>query len=488
MTGVRAVVGEATYSVVYGYQDRKLSSITHGGFAYGFTYDGMGRAKKVTIAGADYTENEYTLGETTTVTTSYAGGERMKVETDRHEQPVKRTYTDKNGVETVIAEGEYDSLGKPVKVLDKITQKAYTYTYDGYENVTTEKVNDAAYKEYEYDEQNRLMSTTFHVGDETQTYRPIYDTRKSDGAVYADNAVVGVTLEGVFTSKAEQDDWGRVTEKKLTITGATTPLLSEEYGYLDVSVGFETRLTTMVQLLTRKVNGVTKDTLRYTYDNNGNITAIRNGAGTEYYAKYTYDGLNQLIREDNAVLGKSWVFAYDTAGNILSKKEYAYTTGTLGAVLDTKTYTYAATGWKDRLTSFNGEPIAYDALGAPVLTNRAVHISVAHCAGRIAVCASPERCAVDIEPATRDFRRAASRYLTPEEEALSDDPLLPGIVWCAKETLYKYAGRRELDFRRDLHVVRLDLAAGTLAGRIGNGEPVRLSVSLDEGFILVYIL
>ena len=91
--------------------------------------------------------------------------------------------------------------------------------------------------------------------------------------------------------------------------------------------------------------------------------------------------------------------------------------------------------------------IAYDALGAPVLTNRAVHISVAHCAGRIAVCASPERCAVDIEPATRDFRRAASRYLTPEEEALSDDPLLPGIVWCAKETLYKYAGRRELDFR-----------------------------------------
>ena len=365
VTGVRAVVGDATYSVVYGYQERKLSSITHGGFAYGFTYDGMGRAKKVTIAGTDYTENEYALGETTTVTTSYAGGEKMRVETDRHEQPVKRTYTDKNGVETVIAEGEYDSLGKPVKVLDKITQKEYTYTYDGYENVTAEKVNGLAYKEYEYDGQNRLKKTTFHMGDETQTYRPIYDTRASDGAVYADNAVVGVTLDGVFTSKAEQDDWGRVTKKNLTTTGSTTPLLSEEYSYLDVAVGFETRLTTMVQLLTRKVKGVTKDTLRYTYDNNGNITAIRNGPGTEYYAKYTYDGLNQLTREDNAVLGKSWVFAYDTAGNILSKKEYAYTTGTLGAVLDTKTYTYAATGWKDRLTSFNGEAIAYDALGNP---------------------------------------------------------------------------------------------------------------------------
>ena len=142
------------------------------------------------------------------------------------------------------------------------------------------------------------------MGDETQTYRPIYDTRASDGAVYADNAVVGVTLDGVFTSKAEQDDWGRVTKKNLTTTGSTTPLLSEEYSYLDVAAGFETRLTTMVQLLTRKAKGVTKDTLRYTYDNNGNITAIRNGPGTEYYAKYTYDGLNQLTREDNAVLGK----------------------------------------------------------------------------------------------------------------------------------------------------------------------------------------
>ena len=88
----------------------------------------------------------------------------------------------------------------------------------------------------------------------------------------------------------------------------------------------------------------------------------------------------------------------------------------------------------------------------------------------------------------RDFSRAASRYLTPEEEALSDEALLPGIVWCAKEALYKLAGRRELDFRRDLHIVRLDLAAGTLTGQIENGEPVRLSVSLDEGFILVYIL
>ena len=130
-------------------------------------------------------------------------------------------------------------------------------------------------------------------------------------------------------------------------------------------MGFETRLTGIVQVLTRRVKGEIKDTQRYTYDNNGNITAVRNGSATEYHVKYTYDGINQLIREDNAVLDKSWTFSYDTAGNILSKKEYAYTTGTLGSVLDTKTYTYAGTGRKDRLISWDGEAIEYDAMGNP---------------------------------------------------------------------------------------------------------------------------
>ena len=109
-------------------------------------------------------------------------------------------------------------------------------------------------------------------------------------------------------------------------------------------------------------------------------------------------------------------------------------------------------------------------------------------ADRIAVCISPKRCAVDIEPASRDFSRAESRYTTPSERALSDDPLWPGIVWCAKEALYKYSGRRELDFRKDLRIGSADLAAGRLTGRIENGEPVELSVRREDGFILVCIL
>ena len=132
--------------------------------------------------------------------------------------------------------------------------------------------------------------------------------------------------------------------------------------------------------------------------------------------------------------------------------------------------------------------IAYDEAGAPVIRGREVHIGVSHCPGRVAVCISDAPCAVDVEPESRDFSRAASRYMSPAERALSDDPLLPAAVWCAKETLYKYAGRPGLDMLYDLHVEAVDFEAGVVVGRIADGEPLRLSLKRADGFIVVYIL
>ena len=363
VTSVCATVGDAQYSVLYDYDAaRRLTAITHNGFEYGFTYDGMGRTKTVSIAGQTYTTNDYVLTDTTTVTTTYAGGEKMTVETDRHDQPVRRTYTDKNGNVTEMATGEYDSLGKPVKVIDKVTGKCYTYTYDTYENVTEEKVNGVAFKTYEHDEHNRLTSTTVKVGDGTHVYRPIYDTC-ADGKIYSDNAVVGVTLDGKFTARAEHDNLGRVTRKSLKLNGATSALIAEELTYLTTAEGTNTRLTNMVETFTNKVNGTAVDSLSYVYDNNGNITEIKRDG--EVLIQYAYDGLNQLIREDNAILGTICTYTYDTAGNITEKKVFSRTALGVGVLEQTIPYTYATTGWKDRLISYNGQSITYDALGNP---------------------------------------------------------------------------------------------------------------------------
>ena len=95
---------------------------------------------------------------------------------------------------------------------------------------------------------------------------------------------------------------------------------------------------------------------------------------------------------------------------------------------------------------------------------------------------------MDIEPESRDFSRAAARFLTPAEAALDDDPRTAGIVWCAKETLYKLARTAGLDLRRDLAVERIDLAAGEVVGRIRGGAPIAMRLELREGLIVVYVL
>lgn len=137
-----------------------------------------------------------------------------------------------------------------------------------------------------------------------------------------------------------------------------------------------------------------------------------------------------------------------------------------------------------RRTLGAGLRIDYDPLGAPVLPDLPLHLSVAHCAGCVVVALSEEPCAVDAEPSDRDFSRVRARYLTPSEEALSADPCWPAVAWCAKETLYKYARRPGLDLCRDLPLVGADLAAGRVTGRIEGGAPLTMRID-RPGEVLV---
>ena len=93
-------------------------------------------------------------------------------------------------------------------------------------------------------------------------------------------------------------------------------------------------------------------TLGYSYDANGNITSItKDGVVQE---SYTYDALNQLKTVTRG--GVTTTYEYDAGGNILSK-----TTGNTAV-----TYGYTDANWKDKLTSYNGQSITYDAIGNPL--------------------------------------------------------------------------------------------------------------------------
>ncbi len=108
----------------------------------------------------------------------------------------------------------------------------------------------------------------------------------------------------------------------------------------------------------------------YLYDDCGNITHIYNisGSNSNLWYRYYYNEANQIIREDNYRLSKTFVYTYDDGGNISSKKIYAYTTSDLGTITDTINFSYDST-WNDKLVSFDDYSITYDALGNPTSYN-----------------------------------------------------------------------------------------------------------------------
>ena len=72
-----------------------------------------------------------------------------------------------------------------------------------------------------------------------------------------------------------------------------------------------------------------------------------------------------MTRANDLDANATTTYTYDSGGNITTVKTYAYTTGTLGTVLSTINYTYPTNGWNDRLDTYNGAKINYDAIGNP---------------------------------------------------------------------------------------------------------------------------
>ncbi|MDE6778001.1 MAG: 4'-phosphopantetheinyl transferase superfamily protein [Alistipes sp.] len=114
------------------------------------------------------------------------------------------------------------------------------------------------------------------------------------------------------------------------------------------------------------------------------------------------------------------------------------------------------------------------------------YISIAHSREMVVVRFSDAPCAVDTEPLDRNFDRAKSRYMTSEEEHLSDDRRLPAAVWCAKETLYKLSDGSGADLLRDFTVSEVDFAEGRIVGSIRGGAPVTLGIEFLDGNIIVF--
>lgn len=350
----------------FSYKRGYLTQVGHNGFTYGFDFDALGRSSSVSIAGNSLFDKVYEEDNTSeSVTTIYTGGEETTVTSDIFGHATKRTYKGKNETtHSNISSAEYDHAGRLGKYVDNESGICYNYKYNDHGQVIEIKETDLngvllRTNTFAYDAKKRLAATTY--GAVGQTYRPIYE-KNASGHEYPDDIVVGIKLDGKFTDQTTKDGLGRVATRTLTVENS--PLLTENYSYLKTSLASEKTIETAIVSGTTGQIGSTSANTSYTYDISGNIETVT--VDSVLVAKYHYDKWNRIVREDNHKFGKTYTWEYDIGGNITQKRTYPLCTGdAVGGECTSDNSEYATSGWKDQLTSFNGEVCEYDALGNP---------------------------------------------------------------------------------------------------------------------------
>ena len=168
----------------------------------------------------------------------------------------------------------------------------------------------------------------------------------------------------VLNTESESDFFGRTTGKHYTVNLGEDdhPNFGTEYTYADT----ETTATNKISRVKNTLNGAVKSDYGYTYDNRGNIlTVSKSGV---LFQQYVYDEASQVKAEYNYAEHTAMTYVYDANGNIVSKTPYTnvtssdLSTATQGTAI---VYGYGDGNWSDKLTSYDGQTISYDASGNP---------------------------------------------------------------------------------------------------------------------------
>lgn len=334
LTSVSNTVDGQAVKSSYTYLNDRINTITHNGFSYTFDYDSLGNNTSVNVGGQNLITNTYESRTGKLLEATYGNGQKIGYDYDNLDRITAFKY---NGI--IRYKYSFDASGNIGYEEDLVNGVSYRYIYDLADRLT--KVVDSKNNilSFEYDKNNNNSKIIDKVWG--STYSTSYEFDK-------DNRPSKAILNNGKYVTYQYDALSRMTSKVLNLEDTT---YTTSFNF---TPGANGSTSNRIQSMTN--NG---STISYTYDDNGNIETIsENGKLIKYY----YNELNELIREDNQVLGKTIAYAYDGGGNILSKKEYSYTTGTLGTPAKTISYGYD-TIWRDKLTSYDGKTLEYDGIG-----------------------------------------------------------------------------------------------------------------------------
>lgn len=370
----------------YTYLNDRVVTVQHNGFSYFIDYDRWNNVDRLyagtaaaaagavlSTAAADYTYSEG-VNHSRLESVRYGNGDTVHYRYDSENRVVGISY---DGGETDRFRYSYDAYGNVTCIIDYVAARVVFYNEASVEVYT----NDGLLYFCNTDSEGNTVE--YIEGAYTYTAKPTETTRDAETKISASTTEFSVNNKKLALLQST-DMFGRVLQKTVTTGNAAAAqenpapfaAVMTDYGYETAGRTAKSRVTTLQNRVTYGTamtaeNTVTNYNSAYEYDANGNITAeyAVNADNTRTLRyRYTYDEANQLTRVDDNVRGKTYVYTYDKGGNRVSEKIYNYTlSNTLGTAQQTieSTYGYLTT-WKDRLSSYNGNTITYDAAGNPI--------------------------------------------------------------------------------------------------------------------------
>ena len=332
---------EQTVTNTYAYTKDRLTSIGHNGFTYGFAYDNFGNTLNASVAGTQVVGYEYEPNNGNLLKVLYGNGSYIRYTYDNQDRLLLSYYKNtSDDTEQKLNEYIYDREGNLYQVISHMSGKTYFLSYDLLDRlmrVTDEQGNSYTYT---YDVNNNMTHMNHTCGTSSADTSYTYDK---------DSREVTTKCATSYTRTTTYDKFGRPSK----LSWNTPTVFDTTFTYFDVGTNNRHNLIKAMK------NG--SETLQYAYDANANITSIKDGTGE---STFQYDELNQLIRENNHILGKTITYKYDLGGNLITVKEYAFTTADSlpSAAVRTESGEYD-TVWKDKLLNWNGTAMTYDAIG-----------------------------------------------------------------------------------------------------------------------------
>ncbi|MBE6673891.1 MAG: hypothetical protein E7596_02155 [Ruminococcaceae bacterium] len=370
-TTAQPVTNSSKVQYVYNSNNR-LESIIANGTTYNFAYDEFGNQESVAIGSSQIVSQETNAynGKVTKVT--YANGTIVEYTYDHLERVTEIKYT--TGEAVTVYNYEYDSNGNLCKYVDGKNGTTTIYKYDISNRLVkmieydTEEMKNNFGVSYDYNEESRLSylyySQDYLYGTSAYAklsnyYNFIYN---SDNSLKRVEVNVGNAEK--YRINYTYDDFRRYANKVVEFGNIDNVTA---YNYLSSSNATSALISQYTTSVSNDTGTLSSQTFKYTYDEtNQNITEIRDANNNLLY-RYTYDSLDRLVREDNSVTNRTYLYTYDNNGNIRDEIVFVYTLGDAydSTFVESNLWSYGNSQWGDQLTNYNGGTITYDSMGNP---------------------------------------------------------------------------------------------------------------------------